>query len=127
MLAALAGCPGLDAPSPEAESVALAFARAVVEKKPAAAYELTADEYRRAVRFGAFEEQAQALLPADFGPISRVLVVRSSNMAGWKGWRPGDIGWAYVAIEGAFSQGIAVFVRNENGQPRIRQVEWGRP
>jgi hypothetical protein len=42
--------------------------------------------------------------------------------------QPGDLGWAYVAIEGdGYSEAVIVTVALVDGAPLIRDVEWGRP
>jgi hypothetical protein len=42
--------------------------------------------------------------------------------------RRGDIGWAYVSIEGDdFVEAVRVVVSALGGKPLIREVEWGRP
>ena len=39
-----------------------------------------------------------------------------------------DLAWVYVAITGAeFNEAITVVVTDENGEGRIREIEWGRP
>lgn len=39
-----------------------------------------------------------------------------------------DLGWVYVAISGeSFNEAITVVVALEQGEARIRQLEWGRP
>jgi hypothetical protein len=59
------------------------------------------------------------------GPIEFVM---SDSMLGWATRQPGDIGWAYVAIEGAgWSEAVAGVVADDGGQARIRMVEFGRP
>jgi hypothetical protein len=46
----------------------------------------------------------------------------------WPDQLPGDIGWAYVGIEGDdFVEGVAVTVTDLDGDPLIREIEWGRP
>ena len=42
--------------------------------------------------------------------------------------KEGDIGGVYVAISGpGFSEAVMVFVKREEGEPKIREIEWGRP
>jgi hypothetical protein len=46
----------------------------------------------------------------------------------WPDKRPGDLGWVYVGIIGDdFVEAVSVTVANVNGQPLIREIEWGRP
>ncbi len=42
--------------------------------------------------------------------------------------RPGDVGWAYVAISGpGYGEAVAVVVAQEEGHSVIRSIVWGRP
>jgi len=55
-------------------------------------------------------------------------VMQTDPMNGWASYRDGDIGWSYVAIVGdGYSEAVALIYCNENGLPRIRSIEWGRP
>lgn len=46
----------------------------------------------------------------------------------WPGKQPGDVGWAYVGIEGdGFLEAVAVTVASIDGRLHIREIEWGRP
>src|SRR5512135_988391 len=41
---------------------------------------------------------------------------------------PQDFGWVYISIKGEdYLEAVTVVVTQENGQPRIRAIEWGRP
>jgi hypothetical protein len=49
-------------------------------------------------------------------------------MGNWPAREPMDIGWAYISISGAdFAEAVTVVVADENGVPKIREIEWGRP
>jgi hypothetical protein len=42
--------------------------------------------------------------------------------------KPQDLGWVYISISGSdFAEAVSVVVSEENGAPRIRAIEWGRP
>jgi hypothetical protein len=46
----------------------------------------------------------------------------------WPGKRSGDIGWAYVSIEGDdFVEAVSVVVSAVGDKHLIREVQWGRP
>jgi hypothetical protein len=46
----------------------------------------------------------------------------------WPGKLPGDLGYAYVGIEGEdFVEAVTVTVANVEGKHLIRDIEWGRP
>ena len=49
-------------------------------------------------------------------------------MADWATRQNGDIGWVYISISGEdFLEAVTVIVSDEQGCPKIRQIEWGRP
>lgn len=49
-------------------------------------------------------------------------------MDDWPTRLPQDLGWIYISISGAdFIEAVTVIVTHENGSPRIRTIEWGRP
>ncbi len=50
------------------------------------------------------------------------------TMTDWPDKQDGDIGWAYVAIEGDDgSEAVTVVVCAEGDRHLIREIEWGRP
>ena len=60
------------------------------------------------------------------GPATNVEVVESMN--DWPDRKDDDIGWACVAIEGSdYTEAVTVIVSKENGDYRVRDIEWGRP
>ena len=49
-------------------------------------------------------------------------------MTSWPAKQPSDVGWAYVGIGGElYSEAVIVVVTSENGEAKIREVEFGRP
>jgi hypothetical protein len=49
-------------------------------------------------------------------------------MKDWPDKKPGDIGWAYVSISGAhYAEAVTVIVAKVGDNPKIREIEWGRP
>jgi hypothetical protein len=49
-------------------------------------------------------------------------------MTSWPDKQPADLGWAYVSIGGdVYSEAVTVVVTSEEGTPRVRAVEFGRP
>ena len=54
--------------------------------------------------------------------------VPEGSLETWPGKQPGDLGWAYVSIEGHdFIEAVYVLVRETDGAPKIREIQWGRP
>lgn len=46
----------------------------------------------------------------------------------WPAKRPGDVGWAYVAVQGnECAEAVTVFVAQSAERIFIREIEWGRP
>jgi hypothetical protein len=44
------------------------------------------------------------------------------------GKEPSDVGWAYVSVGGdVYSEAVTVVVTLEEGELRVRTVEFGRP
>jgi hypothetical protein len=49
-------------------------------------------------------------------------------MHDWPEKNDGDIGWAYVALEGSdYAEAVSVIACKEYGKYKIRDIEWGRP
>lgn len=49
-------------------------------------------------------------------------------MADWPARLYQDIGWVYISISGSyFAEAVTVIVSDEDGFPKIRDIEWGRP
>ena len=62
------------------------------------------------------------------GPAEGIELVQSDKMEGWASYKKGDIGWVYVAIYGpGFNEAVALIFKDENGSPKVRNIEWGRP
>jgi hypothetical protein len=108
---------------------ALSFAEALVRGDAATAFEWLCP--RLAARMSASELRRayEQMLTDDEGPMGapeRVFVV--NTLAEWPDKQVGDLGWAYVAIEGEwYSEAVALVVTQVGGAPRVREIEWGRP
>jgi hypothetical protein len=49
-------------------------------------------------------------------------------MESWPGKEPSDVGWVYVGIGGdVYSEAVTVVVTLEDGELKVRTVEYGRP
>jgi hypothetical protein len=49
-------------------------------------------------------------------------------MDSWATRQLRDIGWVYVSLSGeGYAEAVTVVVTDEDGAPRIREIEWGRP
>jgi hypothetical protein len=46
----------------------------------------------------------------------------------WPDKQPSDLGWVYVSIGGdVYSEGLTLVLMSENGNARVREVQFGRP
>jgi hypothetical protein len=106
--------------------IALQFAQSLVAREYLKAYEMTAREYRQRATVEQLRSAFETIVPTDWGAIGPIEV--GQTMATWPGKQPDDLGWAYVSIEGdVYSEAVIVIVTSEQGEPKIREVEFGRP
>jgi hypothetical protein len=62
------------------------------------------------------------------GDPSRSQFVPEGSLETWPRRQPGDLGWAYVSIEGDdFNEAVYVLVSDVEGVPLIGEISWGRP
>lgn len=125
---ALLGCsPGEpDARAAEFRRVALEFAQALAARDYPKAHAMMSAALRARMTVDQLRDSFERIVPLDWGPVGPVAV--GETMTTWPDKEPGDLGWAYVGIGGAVhSEAVIVVVALEHGQPRIRQVEFGRP
>lgn len=106
--------------------VALQFAKLLAQRDYAAAYTMTSRDYRRRMTVEQLRKAFEQIVPPDWGPIEPIEV--GETMTRWPGKQAADIGWAYVSLGGnVYSEAIIVIVTVENGESKIREVEFGRP
>jgi hypothetical protein len=118
-LACGAGVPHSDT----AASVMLRFARALVAGDFDAAHALLAPPLAEVLPPQALRSRFEAMIEYGGGPATEARVMSAHGE--WPDRRPGDAGWAYVAITGdGFSEAVSGVVTE---QGRIRELEWGRP
>jgi hypothetical protein len=68
------------------------------------------------------------MISVGYGPISQVELVKECILEDWPDKKNGDLGYVYVALTGAgFCEAVTVTLTTDNGQARIRELEWGRP
>jgi len=111
------------------EEIAVAFATALVEERfqqahdllaPQARFELTPESLREKLH-GMYRGYAE-------GPPEKAELVTEGSREDWPSKHPGDVGWAYVGIEGHdFVEAVTVIVAKIDCAFLIRDVEWGRP
>ena len=106
--------------------VALAFTKALAARDYDAAYALTSRTYRESTSVSAMQAAFEAIVPIDWGTVGPVEV--GQTMEVWPGREASDAGWAYVSVGGdVYSEAVTVVVVLEEGELRIRTVEFGRP
>jgi hypothetical protein len=112
---------------PEFTEVAHQFAAALVQGDYGVAQSLLSDSLKDIYTPAKLQQLYTEMLAYTDGALAEATEV-VTTMTEWPTKQAEDIGWAYVAINGQiFSEGVAVTVINEGGQPRIRDLVWGRP
>jgi len=114
--------------TPYAE-VAVAFASALVDGDFARAESLLAPVLRRQLTQESLRENLYAMFRGYAeGEPREVHFDDEFQMQEWPDKLPGDVGWAYVGIEGDdFVEAVSVVVADVGGKLLIREVDWGRP
>jgi len=116
-------------PSKPYSTVAVAFGSALVDGDYDQAHRLLAAEMRKALSPQALRTKLYAMFRGySDGEPRRIHFDEQSTMDDWVGKRAGEVGWAYVGIEGDdFNEAVAVIVADIDGELLIRGIEWGRP
>ena len=105
---------------------ALEFVKALAARDYPKAYAMTTQGYRMRTTLEHLRIAFETIVPTDWGPVGPVEV--GQTMETWPGKLPSDMGWAYVSIGGdVYSEAVTVVVTSENGEARIREIEFGRP
>lgn len=108
------------------KQVALAFTKALAARDYDAAYALTSRTYRESTSVKDMQAAFEAIVPIDWGTVGPIEV--GQTMEVWPGREASDAGWAYVGIGGdMYSEAVTLVVALEQGELRIRTVEFGRP
>ena len=109
-----------------ASDVGRAFAAALAARDYAGAYAMTAREYQGTSSLEELRAAFEAIVPPDWGTVGPVDVVHT--MDDWPDKQPLDVRWVYVSIGGdVYSEAVTVVVTLEDGSPKVRHVEFGRP
>ncbi|HMI52921.1 MAG TPA: hypothetical protein VK525_15525 [Candidatus Saccharimonadales bacterium] len=106
--------------------VAFQFTEALTERDYDRAYTITSQDYQRRISAERLRTAFEAIVPTDWGAIGPVTVVQS--MTEWPAKQPSDLGWVYVSIGGGvYSEAVITIITLEDGRPKVRDVEFGRP
>jgi hypothetical protein len=113
-------------PTQDFREVALNFTKALTDRDYSKAYAMTSQDYRKQMAVNEMQAQFEAIVPRNWGAMGPVEV--GQTLSDWPDKRPADLGRAYVSIGGnVYSEAVAVVVTVENGEAKVRQVEFGRP
>jgi hypothetical protein len=68
----------------------------------------------------------ETIIPTDWGTVEPIEVAQT--LRDWPSKEDSDLGWVYVSLGGdVYSEAVVVVVTLEDGEPRVRDVEFGRP
>jgi hypothetical protein len=106
--------------------VALEFTKALAARQYDKAYAMTSQGYLRRSTVDQLRAAFEAIVPTDWGAMGPI--ESGQTLTNWSGKQSSDLGWVYVSIGGdVYSEAVMVVVTSENGEARIREVEFGRP
>ncbi len=111
------------------EEVAVAFAAALVARDFSGARMMLSPPLRAQLSDSNLEEELASMYRGyAHGAPSRCQFVPEGSLETWPEKQPGDLGWAYVSIEGDdFNEAVYVLVSDVEGVPMIKEIQWGRP
>jgi len=108
------------------KDVALAFVEALARRDYPAASAMTSKQYQAVTTMEAMRTSFEAIVPTDWETVDPIVI--GMAMESWPGKEPHDVGWTYVSIGGdVYSEAVTVVVTLEEGELRVRTVEFGRP
>jgi hypothetical protein len=106
--------------------VAFEFATSIANGDFSTAHDFLTEKQKIEWKPEALKEEYNEMIEYGESPIIHIEVM--NEMTEWPAKQTNDIGWAYVAMNGeGYGEAIVVVVCNENNQPKIREIEWGRP
>ncbi len=77
---------------------------------------------------GDFRQAVESMTEYAPGPIQEVLVMSDFILEDWPAKQQGDVAIVYVSLTGDdFCEAVTVTLAQEDGNFRIRDLEWGRP
>lgn len=116
----------MSAADPKASELGLRFTKTLAARDYAAAHAMLTDACRRRIPLATMQAEYERMIPLGWGSTDPIEVV--TTMGDWPSRAPGDLGWVYVSIGGdTYSEAVTLVVTDDNGTPRIRDIEWGRP
>lgn len=108
------------------QQLALELTQALAARDYSAAYAMCSQEFRETVSLQQLTESFEDIVPTDWG--STDPIATGETMEEWPGKGLSDVGWAYVSIGGdCYSEALVVIVALEDGELKVRDIEFGRP
>lgn len=102
------------------------FGSALTEKDFALAHSMLCQSLQEKLSIENLKQEFESMISYGEGLSENVDVMEAFE--DWPAKQQNDIGWAYVAITGQdFSEAVSLTISYENGQARVREIEWGRP
>lgn len=112
----------------EISNLAKSFAINLSEGKYREAHEIFTDALQLIYSPEWLRENYLEMIDYGDGPPTYIDIGSVDSMEGWATYKEGDVGHAYVVIMGdGFSEAVSLFFKEEHDQPKIREIEWGRP
>ena len=114
------------AKSRDFKGVALQFTKTLTDRDYSKAYSMMSTEYQNRANVDQMKAEFEAIVPSDWGNMGPIEI--GATLEDWPDKQPSDFGWVYVSIGGdVYSEGVTVVIMSENGEAKIRKVEFGRP
>jgi hypothetical protein len=108
--------------------VAEQFARHIADADYNAAHSLLTKAAQQKYSPDSFKQSFQEMTAYEPGPIHRVEVDLEFALEDWPARMAGDIASVYVGLFGEeYVEAVTLVVSREDGDIRVRDVEWGRP
>ena len=108
------------------KEVALKFTKTLTDRDYSTAYAMTSSEYRNRANLDQMKAEFEAIVPPDWGTMGPIEI--GETQKDWPDKQPSDLGWVYVSIGGdVYSEAVTVVITLEKGDPKVREVEFGRP
>jgi hypothetical protein len=104
--------------------VAAQFASALVQGDYALAHSLLAESLKSYLTSQQIQESFENMVAQKSNLTTEVV----ETLTDWQEKQPGDVGWAYVAINGDnFAEAVTLTLCDDHNKTLIRYIVWGRP
>ena len=108
------------------EKIAYEFAKALMNSRFELAHSMLGKAYSLTWSADWLKKQYDEMVSYGDSPAQEIAL--ETSMTDWPDKQEKDIGWAYVSIIGdGFCEAVTVTSYNDNGDIKIRDIEWGRP